>query len=145
MKNKKILFFLIIIAICIAIAGVIYFLKNKIIQSNTEWDIVIEEHWNNPLEGRRNHEFNRLFINSKKRIAKVLYIDENNKKQETEIFKISKQNITKVLELANLGTEKNEKASEETYTLYEISVDGKTTFVDSKQDKENIISKLLED
>ena len=84
-----------------------------------------------------------ILIIQKEENGKITYIDENDGQNETEIFKISKQDIAAILDLAKQGTEKNEKTSEEIYVVYKIETNGKTVFVDSEADKENTISKLF--
>lgn len=147
MENSKKGWSLIIVSLCI-ILGVVVFLifNNKNSQSTTiEWDIKINEYWNNPLAGRRMHEQRCLLIDSKNCIGKITYLDEKSEYKETNKFKISKKDITKILNLADKGTETNERESEETYTVYKIETNTKTTFVDLKEDKENIISNLFID
>ena len=142
MKKSKIIWGLIII--CIIVGIVIFFAFNKTTK-DVEWDIKIHEYWNNPLAGRRMHENRTLLIDSHKGIGKITYLDENMEYKETNQFKIKKGDINKILELAEKGEATKETEYGETYTIYEIEINSKITYVDSKLDKENIISNLFID
>ena len=137
-----------IIVVLFIILGIVVFFafNNQKSQSTTiEWDIKINEYWNNPFAGRRMHEQRCLLIDSKNCIGKVTYLDEKSEYKETNEFKISKEDITKILNLADKGVKINEKESDEIYTIYKIETNSKATFVYSKEDKENLISNLFID
>ncbi len=142
MKKSKIVWGLIII--CIIVGIVIFFTFNKETK-DVNWDIKIHENWNNPLAGRRMHENRSLLIDSNKCIGKITYLDEEMEFKETKQFKIKKGDINKILELAEKGEATKERKNDEAYTIYEIEINSKITYVDSKLDKENIISKLFID
>ena len=143
MKNRKMKWVLLIL-ICILAAGSIYFVLNKPKKSVT-WDIKVREHWNNPAAGRRMHENRTLLIDSHKCIGKITYLDEKMEFKETKQFKVKKEDINKILQLAEKGKTTNEKKSDEVYTMYEIEIDSKITYIDSKLDEKNTISSLFID
>ena len=143
MKNRKMKWILLIL-ICILAAGSIYFALNKPKKSVT-WDIKVREHWNNPAAGRRMHEKRVLFIDSDKEIGKITYLDENNKSKETKQFKIKKEDINKILELAEKGESTIDRKENDVYTIYEIVIKSNISYVDSKLDTNNVISNLFID
>ena len=142
MKKSKIVWGLIII--CIIVGIVIFFTINKKTK-DVNWDIKIHENWNNPLAGRRMHENRSLLIDSNKCTGKIAYLDEKMEFKETKQFKIKKGDINKILELVEKGNTTKETEYGETYTIYEIEINSKITYVDSKLDKEKIISNLFID
>lgn len=142
MKKSKIIWGLIII--CIIVGIVIFFAFNKTTK-NVDWDIKIHEYWNNPLAGRRMHENRTLLIDSHKCIGKITYLDEKMEFKETKQFKVKKEDINKILQLAEKGETTNEKKSDEVYTMYEIEINSKITYIDSKLDEKNTISSLFID
>lgn len=149
MKKSKTVWSLILIIICIIVGIVILFIFNKE-PKDTNWNIKIYEYWNNPLAGRRMHENRKLLIDSNKCIGKVTYLDEKMEYKETKQFKIKKEDINKILELAKKGeTTKEEataeKTNNETYIVYKIDINSKITYVNSKIDKKNTISNLFID
>ena len=141
MKKSKIIWGLIII--CIIVGILILFTFNKILK-DANWDIKIYEYCNDPLAGRRLHENRSLLIDSNKCIGKITYLDEKDEFKETK-FKVEKGEINKILELAGKGEATKERNNDETYTIYEIEINSGITYVDSKLDKENIISNLFID
>ena len=110
-----------------------------------EWDIKIHEYWNNPLAGRRKHESRTLLIDSQKGVGKITYLDENMEFKETKQFKVKKEDINKILQLAEKGEATKEIKNGEAYTIYEIEINSKITYVDSKSDEKNTISNLFID
>ena len=142
MKKSKIIWGLIII--CIILGIVIFFAFNKTTK-DADWDIKIHEYSNNPLAGRRIHESRTLLIDSQKGVGKITYLDEKMEFKETKQFKVKKEDINKILQLTEKGETTNEKKSDEVYTVYEIEINTKIIYVDSKSDKENIISNLFID
>jgi len=142
MKKSKIIWGLIII--CIIVGIVIFFAFNKTTK-DVDWDIKIHEYWNNPLAGRRMHENRTLLIDSHKCIGKITYLDEKMEFKETKQFKVKKEDINKILQLAEKGETTNEKKSDEVYTMYEIEINSKITYIDSKLDEKNTISSLFID
>ena len=77
--------------------------------------------------------------------GKIAYLDEKMEFKETKQFKIKKGDINKILELVEKGNTTKETEYGETYTIYEIEINSKITYVDSKLDKEKIISNLFID
>ena len=142
MKKSKIIWGLIII--CIIVGIVIFFTFNKTTK-DLEWDIKIHEYWNNPLAGRRMHENRSLLIDSHKCFGKITYLDEKMEFKETKHFKIKKRDINKILELTEKGEATKERKNDEAYTIYEIEINSKITYVDSKLDEKNTISNLFID
>ena len=142
MKKSKMIWGLIII--CIIVGIVIFFAFNKTTK-DVDWDIKIHEYWNNPLAGRRMHENRTLLIDSHKCIGKITYLDEKMEFKETKQFKVKKEDINKILQLAEKGETTNEKKSDEVYTMYEIEINSKITYIDSKLDEKNTISSLFID
>ena len=142
MKKSKIIWGLIII--CIIVGIVIFFAFNKTTK-DVDWDIKIHEYWNNPLAGRRMHENRTLLIDSHKCIGKITYLDEKMEFKETKQFKVKKEDINKILQLAEKGETTNEKKNDEVYTMYEIEINSKITYIDSKLDEKNTISSLFID
>ena len=143
MIKSKIFWILIVIIICIVL-GLVSFLVDKT-KEITNFDIKIHEDYNNPFAGRRMHENRSLLIDSHKCIGKITYLDEYMNFNETKEFKISKKDINKILDLAKKGEESKEIKNDETYTIYQITLNTKTTYIDSKLDEENIISNLFID
>ena len=145
MKNKKFVWGLILITICIICGAVCFLLFNKT-KTSAEYNIKIHEDWNDPVAGERRYGNRTLFIDSNKCIGKITYHDVmDNEFKETEEFKISKEDIKKILELAENGEPTKNVENGEAYTIYEIELNDKTIYVDSKLDKENIISNLFID
>ena len=142
MKKSKIIWGLIII--CIIVGIVIFFAFNKTTK-DVDWDIKIHEHWNNPLAGRRRHENRTLLIDSQKGVGKITYLDEKMEFKETKQFKVKKGDINKILELTEKGEATKERKNDEAYTIYEIEINSKITYVDSKLDEKNTISNLFID
>ena len=142
MKKSKIIWGLIII--CIIVGIVIFFAFNKTTK-DVEWDIKIHEYWNSPLAGRRMHENRTLLIDSHKCFGKITYLDEKMEFKETKQFKIKKEDINKILQLAEKGEATKERKNDEAYTIYEIEINSKITYVDSKLDEKNTISNLFID
>jgi len=142
MKKSKIIWGL--ITICIIVGIVIFFAFNKTTK-DVDWDIKIHEYWNDPLAGRRMHENKTLFIDSQKSVGKITYLDEKMEFKETKQFKIKNGDINKILELAEKGEATKETEYGETYTIYEIEINSKITYVDSKLDEKNTISNLFID
>lgn len=137
-KSKR-FWILIFIIICI-VSGVVFFSVDKTKEA-TNFDIKIHEHYYNKFAGRRLHENRSLLIDSYKCIGKVTYWNDGFK--ETQEFKINKKDIDKILNLVKKGKEVKEIKDETYYTIYEIELNSKITYIDSKLDEENIISNLF--
>lgn len=140
--------FFVIISIMIGTVLFVVFEKNL---KDVNWDIVIRYHWSdpNPLAGVSIIDEETLYINSKKCVGKVTYMKVNRKKETTQ-FKIKKEEIDKIIQLAEQGKSTLEEAKSNKATskykitsVYEISLNTKTAYVDSKLDNENIISRLF--
>ena len=140
-QNRKVLvLFLLTLFI---IVGIIIFITISNNSKDVNWDIVILHHWNNPLAGVPIIDDETLYIDSKNCVGKVTYYHYNRGYVETQQFKIEKEAIHKILQLAEKGEIVYDKNTEGIQTVYEIQYNTKITYVDSNLDEEHIIAELF--
>lgn len=140
-QNRKVLvLFLLTLFI---IVGIIIFFAFSNNSKDVNWDIVILHHWNNPLAGAPIIDDETLYIDSKNCVGKVTYYHYNRGYVETKQFKIEKETIHKILQLAEKGEIVYEKNTDGIQTVYEIQYNTKITYVDSNLDEEHIIAELF--
>ena len=146
MKKYK-WYLLALVVLLIIIIFLILKVSNNSKNDTKATEIKIVENYNNPLAGKRTYDKAYVVIKENKRILHYSSSDSDIYGDDTiiNVKDISDEDIDKIIKLLDKGNSTNKYTSSDTYTTYNIEYGDKNVYVDSKDDKENVILGLFEE